>query len=159
MLHYHRHSGLMYGSPDLAYRVYDSPGPRVCYDLMAGYTLEYLAKQFFNDTPYLKEYVNASWSKQGVAWSCLLFKIKNILWPAFSTREAIHGIHQVRMPTRKRRYLSVVLRIWLGRSRNDTRPYTSTNGKDYLPYDRTVCAENGEPRTLDDYQPQKQLKS
>ena len=36
-------------------------------------------------------------------------------------------------------------------------PYPSTDGKDYLPYGRTPCAENGEPRKPDNYQPWKQL--
>ena len=69
---------------DLAHRMQDLPGQKEkgCYDLTAGYTSELFDKQFFNDTPYLKEYINASSSKQklpGHAYYSKLPVLKHIL--------------------------------------------------------------------------------
>ena len=39
------------------------------------------------------------------------------------------------------------------------KPYPSTDGMDYLPYDKTLGAEKGEPRKPNDYQTRKRPKS
>ena len=82
-------SNVLASCDDLAHRLQDSPGPGGCYDLMAEYTSVYLDKQFFNDTPYPKEYINASSSKQELP---------------------DHDFY-LKLSTRKRRYLSVLSRI------------------------------------------------
>ena len=62
---------------------------------------------------------------------------------------------------RKRRDLSVLSKIyWLGPEMTRVpRPYPLTDGKDYLPCDKTPCAEIVSQESPDDYQSRKQLKS